>query len=492
MYYGNYNTLAMASSNSDFEEALAYALSCVQQESLTLNEPTVYYLCGQCANGFSTFYHSRTFSCGSTELCSYGIIVFLISEILPVLIFFTVVIIFDISFSSGARNGFIFFSQMVTILPSEFITITNGHFHEYLTVGYTWIYGVFNIDFFSIESISFCLFPNATVMDALAFKYITSLFALVLVILLTIGINYCNCCDKLCVALKKKVTTKHSVLNGLSAFLVISYAECVRVSFFILRWKVLKGEGGTFGSYVTFYGGIDYFEGRHLLYAIPAILTLATIGFLPPMLLLIYPSTLKVLRLCKLSEHRLVLSTLRVTRINALMPMFDVFQGCFKDNYRFFAGLYFFYRAALLVPYSFGQNLFECAVLAELVLAFILGLHSTAQPYKVNKYNVIDSLLLCNLLIINGISIYLKLIISETQDSYEKSFTLNIVLYIQLLFIYLPVFIMGLYIVKRKYCQKKPRNDQTNDQLDLLEYLEYRNEVAESEDNSETTSSTGN
>ncbi len=31
----------MASSSSDFDEALAYALLCVQQESLTLNEHSV-------------------------------------------------------------------------------------------------------------------------------------------------------------------------------------------------------------------------------------------------------------------------------------------------------------------------------------------------------------------------------------------------------------------------------------------------------------------
>ncbi len=40
--YDNYNKLASygrpASSSSDFDETLAYALCCVQQESLTLNE----------------------------------------------------------------------------------------------------------------------------------------------------------------------------------------------------------------------------------------------------------------------------------------------------------------------------------------------------------------------------------------------------------------------------------------------------------------------
>ena len=310
---------------------------------------------------------------------------------------------------------------------------------------------------------------------------------------MTVSINYCNCCDKLCSVLKKKLTTKESLLNGLSAFLVISYAECVRVSFFILQWKALKGEGGVFGPYVAFYGGIDYFQGRHLIYAIVSILTLGTIGLFPPMLLFIYPSTLKVLQLCKLSEHKLVLGLLRVTRINSLMPMFDVFQGCFKDNCRYFAGLYFFYRAALLVPYSFSQNLFECAVLTELVLALILGLHSTIQPYKKNTHNAIDSLFLCNLAIINGISIFFKLKISETQESFENNFTLKTALYIQIFFIYLPLLILSLFFFK-KYCPKKARTiDQSitmSDEIDLLDYLEYHNENTESENVSKTNSLT--
>lgn len=449
-------------------------------------------LCGKCEKGFSTYYHSRKFSCGRSENCSYGMILFILSELLPVLIFFTIVVIFDISFSSGARSGFIFFCQMVTILPSEFITITSGQPHEYLTVGYKFIYGIFNIDFFSIESLSFCLFKNATVMDALAFKYITSLFALVLVLLLTIGFNYCSCFDKLCGALKKKIATKETVLHGLSAFLVICYAECVRVSFFILRVKILKGAGEVSGPYVAFYGGVNYFEGSHLLYVIPAVITLGTIAFFPPMLLLFYPSTLKLLKLCKLSEHRLVSRTLRITRINALMPMFDVFQGCFRDNYRFFAGLYFLYRVGLLVPYSFSQNLFECAVVTELVLVIILGLHSAAHPYKEKRYNVTDSLLFLNLAIINGISILLKLKMSESPDSFENNFMLKSVLYIQLLFIYLPVFILGLQYVRKllRYCQqkiKKPQNDDLSDELDILDYLEYRDErTAENDDAAET------
>ena len=90
--------------------------------------------------------------------------------------------------------------------------------------------------------------------------------------------------------MKKKVTTKESVLHGLSAFLIICYMESARVSFFILSRNTLKGEGGTSGPVVALYSGDVYFVGKHLLYALPAIIILVVITILPPMFLLLYPN----------------------------------------------------------------------------------------------------------------------------------------------------------------------------------------------------------
>lgn len=137
---------------------------------------------------------------------------------------------------------------------------------------------------------------------------------------------------------------------------------------FILRNITLKGAGDSSGPKVAFYGGIDYLGEDHVTYAIPAIVSLATIASIPPILLLVYPSALKVLEICKVSEHWLVLGALRVTRFNSLLPML----GCFKDSYSFFAGLYFIYRAAILIPYSFSGGVFAYNSMTALILILIL------------------------------------------------------------------------------------------------------------------------
>lgn len=441
-------------------------------------------LCGQCRAGNSTFYHSKTFRCDTNDNCNYGIIYFILSEIFPVCIFFILVLIFDFSFTTGARNGFIFFSQMVTIL--EFEHSFDDNFLKTLQAGYNIFYGIFNIDFFSVEPLSFCLFKNATVMDVLAFKYITIVFAFILMTLVVVCMAYCNCCTKLCIAMKRKVNTRASVLHGLSAFIVICYAECVRVSFFILRKTALKGAGNSVGPYMAFYGGYDYLGKDHVMYAIPAIITLGIIAFFPPMLLLIYPSVLKLLGLCKLSEHRLVLGVLRVTRINSLMPMFDVFQSSFKHNFSFFAGLYLIYRAAILAPYSFSSGIFAHTITTALILLVILGIHSAVQPYKEKTHNIVDSLLFLNLATINGLTV-LEIQIAHPASNDHNTF-LRIVTYVQVLLIYTPI--VAVVILRAVWLYKgirKLTKRQTEIQSDQ-EFLVHLDSIDRSiEDESDTS-----
>ena len=429
-------------------------------------------LCGQCKEGYSIYYHSKDFNCGQNDKCDYGNVFFILSEILPVFIFFTIVVIFDVSFSCGSINGFIFYSQVVTILPMDYITVAQYPASKYLQIGYNLIYGIFNIEFFTVESLSYCLFKNSTVMDILAIRYITVIFAFALVVMLTVFMRYCKCFDKLCVNMKKNLTTKESVLHGLSAFLILCYMESTRVSFFILSRNTLRGEGGTSGPVVAFYSGDTYFEGKHLMYAVLAIIILVVIAILPPVLLLLYPNVLKLLQLCNLSEHRLVLAILKVTKINLLLPLLDVFQGNFKDNLRFFAGLYFFYRLALLIPFSFCRNLYEYAVTAELVIVFILCFHSVAQPYKQMKPNIINTLLFSNLATVNGLSAVMLVI---SQDVTTSQFLLGIITYFQLLLIYIPILVFGsLLIVKFcKYIRKKLQKSTREDNQELMNYLEY-------------------
>ena len=61
-------------------------------------------------------------------------------------IFFLVVVTFDISFTSGSMTGFILFSQHLAPLEINYL-----HSLQHLQTPYRIFYGLFNFDYFVIE-----------------------------------------------------------------------------------------------------------------------------------------------------------------------------------------------------------------------------------------------------------------------------------------------------------------------------------------------------
>ena len=409
-------------------------------------------LCGECQDGYSVFYHSSQFKCGPKNYCHLSFLFYILSELIPVVILFSVIITFDISFTSGNINGFVFFSQVLGTLSIDF---TKFGYHSIkafsvLQAGYSIVYDVFNFEFFSVESLSFCLWNGSTVLDALAFKYITVLFSLGLVIFLVVILNT-ERCSRLCNK-RRKLDSKTSVIHGLSAFLVICYAQCTRITFHILTRDILRGKLEVQELPVTYYGGIPYFGKKHLVYAMPAIICCTTIVALPPIILFLNPLVLHLLELCGLSDHRLVNRAQNLISIHRFMPLFDSFQACYKDKMRFFAGLYFLYRIATLSVYTFCQSRTKYFAISEFLLLTFLGIHSLAQPYKSRKHNLIDSLIFLNLAVINGLTIFASSAELEAHDngSTSQKNVPIIIGAIQLVLIYLPILVLCTSIIIRK------------------------------------------
>ena len=453
-------------------------------------------LCGECRNSFSVYYHSPNYKCGESKYCNIGLLFYFLSEIVPLAVFFTIVIVFDIRFTSGTANGFIFFSQVLDSLSVD----AKGTIHlpsvfDKLSTGYRIIYGLFNFDFFYVDSLSFCLWKQATVLDTLAFKYITIAFAFGLVICLVVITHYCQC-RKVC-ALKKKFNAKHSVIHGLSTFLVMCYAQCTKVSFQILASVTLTGKGGTAGPRVSGFGGIDYFRGKHLAYAIPAYVCLTTIVAIPPTLLVAFPLVLHLLAVCGLSESKAANWVSLHIWTSKLKTVLDSFQSCFQDKLRFFAGLYFVYRVTILAAYAFSKTTIHFYIAVEVLLILMLGLHALAQPYEKRRDNVFDALIFINLALINAFTIF-----SEVHHSHSgKKEIMDAVLWFQMILIHLPIVFLFISIAARKTKEWKARSRATVQQLqeeclqldsliehERLPYQEFESSVLQQSENTEQES----
>ena len=406
-------------------------------------------LCGKCCTNYSVYFHSYIYKCGHNQLCNIGWLIYIISELLPLTILFLIVIFLNIRFTSGSVNGFILFAQVMDSLSID----ANGAIRfppaiNFLTHCHRFIYRFFNLDFFSTDGLSFCLWEGATVLDAMAMKYVTIVYAFVLVCCTVFALNNWRC-RRLFPCLQQR-TLKGAVIHGLSAFFVMCYSQCTRVSFQILSSMYLYKGNEIYQRVVFRSGDLLPFQGEHLKYAIPALLFHLTLVMVPPILLLVYPLLCKLLGTCRLSESWIANTLTRYIPLQLL----DSFQGCFQDNMRFFAGLYFLYRMFALAAYAFANGFPQFYTFVELQLIIILMLHAVAQPYKKRWHNVVDTLIFADLAIINGLTLfnYVKVTTGkEGQQSIQN--VVVITSSIQFVLIILPLLYMAVYttvqLVKR-------------------------------------------
>ena len=410
-------------------------------------------LCGRCRKHYTAHFHSPKFQCWlENDLCKVGWLFYILSDLVPVTVVFIIVIVFNISFTSGAVNGFILFSQVLLSLnidASGIITFPN---QKSITEGYQFLYGFLNLDFFTTDTMSFCLWPKATALDMLAFKYITIIYALSLVILV---IWFMNECGGRCLGKWWRITTvKLSIIHGISAFFIICYSQSIMVSHNLVtggRLWLKEGSSVTVSRRVWLNGNIIHFSGEHLRYALPALFCLLTIGIIPPVLLLIYPLFNKILALLGYEESRIVTYISQKLPINTLKPILDSFQGCFKDNLRFFAGFYFLYRWMAPIVYSTAPSLGTAYIITEILLILMLAIHAFSQPYTKRVHNMVDTILFTDLLLINSIiCIHYFLFQSQENRHTVKQKVVNTSI-IQAVLIYLPFTVMAVYVLVMGY-----------------------------------------
>ena len=407
-------------------------------------------VCGKCQNDYSVHFHSPGFLCKPAQPlgCRLGWLFYILSELVPVTAVFITVLVLNISITSGAVNGFILFSQLLDtfdIDASGTISYPQSAKHVIQTwiEQYKFIYGFFNLDFFDSEPLSFCMRKNASALDMLALKYITIFYTLLLIVAVIWIMNKCGgrCCGRFC----RITTIRTSVVHGISTFLVICYANCVKTSLDLLVPIWLRKSGFKPPARVWLNGELLYFSAGHLLYALPAIFCLLTIGLLPPALLLVYPLGNKVMTFFGCDQVKFIIYISNFLSVSSIKPLLDSIQGCFKDSMRFFAGLYFLYRWVIPLIHitANGFSTYCCALGG--VLLFILSLHTICQPYTKKAHNVIDTLLFVNLILINSLSFfnYYK---SHTQWGVRKGATISPAI-VQLVLIYLPLIVVSVYVL---------------------------------------------
>uniref|UniRef100_A0A1X7VCB6 TRP C-terminal domain-containing protein n=1 Tax=Amphimedon queenslandica TaxID=400682 RepID=A0A1X7VCB6_AMPQE len=140
-------------------------------------------------------------------------------------------------------------------------------------------------------------------------------------------------------------------------------------------------------------------------------------------------------------------------KVEKLKPIFDGFQGCFDDKCRFFAGLYFLYRIIFVCAFSLIDVPLASLAIAQVVVMIMTAVHLKFQPYRKKFHNNIDG---CLFLLLGMINILTLIRYVESISQSERN-VMILTGYIQLFFVYLPIFIFIFLLCSlaiKKHCKQ--------------------------------------
>ncbi len=387
-------------------------------------------LCGSCIKNHSVYFHTRDYDCGPNDRCHIGWLFFLLSQIIPLTFLFVVITVFNISLTNGSINILVFYFQVFDIfhIGGNGLIMFDVKAHNLLNIirlmGRT-----FQLDFFCLQIFSFCLWEGATTLDIIAINYVTTVYALGLVIVTVFFIVPCLHKLKVKQVIPIKTKISKTIIHGLTGFLVLCYFQSTKTSLLILNITQLYSKEMKVDKFLRVYydGNIKYFRTGHFYYALIALVFIIIISIIPPLLLLCYPLCYKVLAVCKLQESKLSRILCKVLPLEKYRPLFDSFQSTYRDKHRYFAALFFIYRLVFLLTFAFVRGLGMLYFFLEVEILIILFLHAWVHPHKNKWHNFMDTLIFTLLAVLNGMTLLNYQHSLEDHSKYRSAIILSTV-----------------------------------------------------------------
>ena len=146
---------------------------------------------------------------------------------------------------------------------------------------------------------------------------------------------------------------------------------------------------------------VEYFDGRHLIYILVAILTGLVIVIGLPLLLSLEPFINGKINFIKIK------------------PLLDQFQGCYKDRFRYFASYYMILCLIVLIFLMIGSlDKFFTLHLLLVSCSMMMLVHIAVRPYVNDVLNLFDSCMLVTIMLV------ISLLIIETYRGLQTTATL--------------------------------------------------------------------
>ena len=428
-------------------------------------------LCKECIPGYGISVFSYAFDCikcaGNRQ---QHILAYLAIGFIPATILFLVVLYFHIGVTKGPANGFIFFSQIIT-LPAEIAFLQSGlglffalnkednYLAKMMTKTVTCPYSIWNLEFYCLLDFNnkICLSKDLKAINILALSFVSAVYPLVLLLVayIIIELQAMNirpivwllkiACFP-CTRWRRVWKARLSIVDAFATYVLLSYTKLMYVSFLLLSYSKIYGGHSSSRKVLDFDPSITYLSREHTPYVILSVVVILVFGLLPPLLLTFYQC-----KTCASCLERLHM------RRPGLEQFVEAFQGCYKDgangtaDRRFFAGVYFVFRVIILLLYS--QIKQSVALLPLKAFAFILFLFvcAVSQPYKKAIYTFIDCLFFALLSSISIMQFYGYGTLKQ-EDKVDRNF------FLYYFALYIPLFYIICYLARRLFRYYKNRD----------------------------------
>ena len=435
-------------------------------------------LCGRCADNYYVYVTHPKYPCLNRARPWYY---FLLTVFSLAKIFLLIFLILGVSFTTGSLNGYVFYSQMVSLV---WIYANLGNSLYYIYYNYAVVaYVIFNLDFPNSFHLDGSYFRSRVV--SISFWYVICAFPLLVLLIIYVWIRLYKKKFSFVVCITKPVhrmltgfwhffDIKSSMANALASVYTLCYARFALTSVQLLQWTNWNSVDSANKSGVAFYfdGTLDYFGSWHLPFALIAISVLLLINIAPVLFILAYPFGWfhSFLSLCKL-------------RTEGVIAIGEAFTSPFKcagessiHDCRSFASFYFILRlllVTLLVSFQKEQEEYMALIIHTVLYGCTALVILLVRPYKKSIHNLVESALFQLLAVVSGLAAY----IAWKQE--YRNIHLLIIFIIPLM---LPSLIATLYFIVRpgiklfyKYQRHRSRNVTVQQECeDLSVYINSR------------------
>ena len=365
------------------------------------------FVCKDCIDGFGPSVTSLGYKCSNCTDVWYGIPLYLAVELIPITLFYLIILIFKVHLTSAPMVLFILYNQLLMYEICFQQTLRRLIFqgsHSPLLKSVLFFYGIWNLDLIRFIIPAFCINSKLQLTHIQFFGCISIIYLLGLIFLTWVCIELHGHNVKLFVflwrpfhrcfvKLQRGWDKTSDIINVFASFILLSHGRLMHQAVIYFRSQSLyyTRDGNPGLKPVSVFVPCVDCKNRSIPITISFVIILFGFYILPILLLVFYP--------CKL--FRVCLSKCKLERL-FITIFVDKFHGCYRDgldgdrDMRSFSGIYY-----LMIGLMFLYHRLEIWKLhisgwlyyALIFLSFAL-LITIIRPYKQKYVNILETLFL--------------------------------------------------------------------------------------------------